>query len=217
MQEGMLRLTGGLIFVIALSIDLFVAIMACGANQIRILPTKKFVIDLVGTLCLGISLVFSKFLECIMTREQMFLMGNACLILLGIWKLLEYRIKHRIKNGENLSRKLKFSLAGLHFILTVYGEPEKADRDQSHDLSAGESIILAVTVSLDCMIGGLGANGWRDYLGEILLENFIVGMISILAAEKIGNRLSAGQNRDITWISGVLLIGLAAIRMSMGV
>ena len=77
------------------------------------------------------------------------------LFILGLVKLLDSLTKSIIRKHNNLEKQIHFSLLNFRFVLSLYADPEKADRDHSKTISPGEAASLAIALSLDGMAVGL--------------------------------------------------------------
>ena len=202
-----------ILLVTALSIDAFVASFAYGTNKIKIPLSSTVIISAVCSTILAISLVIgallSQYIDSSLTKAICFVI----MFLLGTIKLFDCSIKALIRKNKNFSKEYKFSLFNLNFILNVYADPEKADIDKSRNLSALESVSLAIALSLDGAIAGFGAGLSNNYLIETVLISFIVGVLFIMAGHHLGNQIAKKIPFDISWISGLFLIVLAFIKL----
>lgn len=140
-------------------------------------------------------------------------LGFAILLLLGVTKLFDSSIKAYIRRHKAMKRDIRFSLSSLRFILTVYADPQEADRDASQSLSAGEAASLAVALSLDSLAAGIGAGVSRVGPLEAAAVAFFLGILAVLAGHAAGKRLAERCPSDLSWIGGLLLILLAIGRL----
>ncbi|MFR7949564.1 MAG: manganese efflux pump [Acutalibacteraceae bacterium] len=101
----------------------------------------------------------------------------------------------------------------LKFILDVYADPEKADRDGSRVLSPAEAASLAVALSLDGLAVGFGAALMQVNVLIVMLFSLAVGMLAVRLGGKIGNRAAQKLSFDLSWFSGALLIVLAILKL----
>jgi len=187
------------LLVIALSIDSFVASFAYGANKIKIPISSVAVINIICTLVLGVSLF----------------LGSAIgsYIPPNLIKLFDSTSKSFIKKNNNINKEINFSMFNLSFILQIYVNPENADKDLSKSLSVKESVALALALSMDALAAGFGA-GIADISYSLVLFSFLVVNTSLMViACNLGGKVSEKINMDISWISGVLLIVLAFLKL----
>ena len=114
---------------------------------------------------------------------------------------------------QGLTRGLCFALLFLKFILDIYADPEKADRDGSRVLSPAEAASLAVALSLDGLAVGFGAALMQVNVLIVMLFSLAVGMLAVRLGGKIGNRAAQKLSFDLSWFSGALLIVLAILKL----
>ena len=145
--------------------------------------------------------------------ERIASVGRGFLLLLGVTKLFDSSIKAYIRRHKAMKRDIRFSLSSLRFILTVYADPQEADRDASQSLSAGEAASLAVALSLDSLAAGIGAGVSRVGPLEAAAVAFFLGILAVLAGHAAGKRLAERCPSDLSWIGGLLLILLAIGRL----
>lgn len=120
-------------------------------------------------------------------------------------------MKALIKRGSD--KPISITTKQLTLILQVYATPTKADYDRSHILSPKEALSLAVALSLDSLAAGLGVGLSIIHPVEILLCALIVNLIVIALGSYLGKKLSERLDLDLSWLSGVLLIILAVLKI----
>ncbi|MGI5850439.1 MAG: manganese efflux pump, partial [Christensenellales bacterium] len=135
------------------------------------------------------------------------------LIILGIIKLFDSSIKTLIRKHKGLNKQLKFSMFNLNFILNIYANPEEADVDYSYVLSPLEAVSLAIAVSLDGLAAGFGAGLANFNILEVLLFSLVFGIFAVFLGCYIGNKIAEKLKINISWLSGVLLIVLAILKL----
>ena len=99
-------------------------------------------------------------------------------------------------------------------LLCIYADPKQADADCSNSISVKEAISLAVALSLDGMAVGFGAALGSVHSGALLLASLAAGTGAVLLGERLGNRLAARIKCNISWLSGLVLIGLAFFKLT---
>jgi putative sporulation protein YtaF len=201
------------LLVIALSIDSFVASFAYGANKIKIPILSVAVINIICTLVLGISLFLGSAIGSYIPASLTKIICFSILFLIGLIKLFDSTSKSFIKKNNNINKEINFSMFNLSFILQIYVNPENADKDLSKSLSVKESVALALALSMDALAAGFGA-GIADISYSLVLFSFLVVNTSFMViACNLGGKVSEKINMDISWISGVLLIVLAFLKL----
>lgn len=197
----------------AVSTDAFTAGLAYGIKKIAIPPVSAVIISLVGSFMLGLSLLAGNVIQPFLPPGFAGGVGFTILLLLGVVKLFDSSIKAYIRRHEAVKKDIRFSLSSLQFILTVYADPQEADRDASQSLSAREAASLAAALSLDSIAAGLGAGVSRLGATEAAALTFFMGILAVLVGHAAGKRLARRCPADLSWIGGVLLILLAFGRL----
>lgn len=202
------------ILVLALSVDAFVASFAYGANKIRIPFSSVLVINGVCTTILALSLCMGTLLRPLIRPEFSRIVCFIILLILGLLKLCDSTIKNCIRRkNAPLHKRVAFSFAHLSFILHVYANPEDADADDSKTLSPREAASLAVALSLDGLAVGFGAAIAQVNALQVTAFSLAAGTLMVLAGGMLGNRIARKVSLDLSWLSGVLLIVLGALKL----
>ena len=139
------------LLIVALSMDVFLASVACGAEQIRI---EKKTALCIGAVCSGVlffSLVCGKLIDGVVREKYAAYLCFAGLFLVGAYKLTEYGIRAYIRRHHFLCKQVKMKFSQLNFIISIYNNPTAADRDCSATMSVTEGICFALAMSVDGM------------------------------------------------------------------
>jgi len=202
-----------IIIAIALSTDAFIASFAYGSNKIKIPFSSMQVISFICTGILGISLLLGTSLKPYLPSELLKIASFIILFILGIVKLLDNLIKSIINKHTIIDKQIKFSVLNLNFILNIYADPKEADLDESKTLSPSEALSLAIALSLDSLAAGFGIAFGNINIFAIIICSLIFSMLSIKSGAFIGNKISDKVPFQLSWLSGILLIFLAFIRL----
>jgi putative sporulation protein YtaF len=198
---------------LALSIDALAAAFAYGSRKMKI-PLSFAII--VGTVCscfLALSLSLGTLLKPLMSLDLGRYLCFAILLFLGFFKLFEFAIKAVIRRKRLLHSSIGFSIASLHFILDIYVDPIEADRDFSNSLSLGEAMALAIALSLDGLAAGFGFSVSGGSVLPVIIISFVFGVVAIKLGEILGHRLAKISSLDLSYISGIILIILAILKL----
>jgi len=122
-------------------------------------------------------------------------------------------IKSIIHKHAIIDKQIKFSFLNINFILNIYADPKEADLDESKTLSPKEALSLAVALSLDSLAAGLGVALGNVNIFAIILCSLIFSMLSIKSGAFLGNKISDKAPFQLSWLSGILLIFLAFLRL----
>lgn len=197
------------LLIVALSVDVFLASVACGTEHIKIEKKTALCISAVCSGVLFLSLTLGKLLDGVMKERYTTYLCFFGLLLVGIFKLVEYGIKVYIKKYKFLCKRVKITFSQLNFILSIYNNPAMADKDRSSNMSVTEGIFFALAMSMDGFFGGLGATFLGINVWWTTLLNFIFGVAAVLAGCFAGKKVALRQDRDLSWIGGALFVLLA--------
>lgn len=203
-----------LVLVTALSVDAFVASFAYGTNQIKIPFRSVAVISGICSAILGVSLFLGSLVRPFMPEHLAGVLCFSILFLLGIAKLCDSAIKSLIRRSQGIHKKISFSAMHLRFILDVYANPENADSDCSKSLSAVEAAPLAIALSLDGLAVGFGAALSEAAPLRAVLFSLVANVIAVCAGSLTGNKVAAKIPLDLSWVSGLLLMVLAFLKLT---
>lgn len=202
-----------LLLVSSLCIDSFVASIAYGTSKIRIPPLCVLIINLVCTLTLACSLLIGSILKSFLPGNLPVILGFVLLMLLGIYRLFEYIFKAYIFKCSKSDSPLTFKIFDFQFVLQVYADETKADFDKSKCLNVKESFYLALALSLDSLTVGIGSSLCNINYGEVLMLCFAIGILAVSIGVFLGHKFAQKLHLELSWLSGVLLILLAMLRI----
>ena len=197
----------------ALSMDAFVASFAYGSNKIRIPLLSAQIINVICSSVVGVSMLAGSLIRGLIPQSLTTAICFVLLFILGLVKLLDSLTKSIIRKHNNLEKQIHFSLLNFRFVLSLYADPEKADRDHSKTISPGEAASLAVALSLDGMAVGFGAALGNLNILAVFLCSLITETLAVLLGSKLGNRLAKKLPFNISWLSGALLLGMAFLKL----
>jgi putative sporulation protein YtaF len=202
-----------ILIVIALSSDALVASFAYGTNKIKIPFSSVLIINLICSLFLAISLylgnILRPYIEVNLTKIICFFI----LFALGLTKLFDSTIKMLIRRYNSISKELKFSMFNFNFILNVYANPQEADTDFSRILSPIEASTLAIALSLDGIAVGFGSAIGNVNSLKLFAFSLISDIIAVMVGFYIGNKVANKIKLDLSWLSGVILIIVAIMKL----
>lgn len=202
-----------LLLVTALSIDALVAGFAYGVDRIRI-PLLSMVI--VGGLSAGsllLTMLAGRGVLSGIPPGAARIVSCLLLFLTGLVKLFDGTVKCLIRRRAPAEKHLNFRIFDVRFLLTVYADPDLADADRVGGLSPGEACSLGLALSIDSMAAGLGAGIAAAPVALPVLLAFALGTVAVGAGVLLGNRIASRCSLDFSWVGGLLLILLAALKM----
>lgn len=197
----------------SLSIDAFAASFAYGSNHIKIpmrsIQTINFICSFITGLALLAGNALQQFIPSWLTTGISF----TILFILGTVKLMESITKSMIRKHSQFHRKVNFSLFNFRFILQLYVDPEKADIDDSKQLSPTEAASLAVALSLDGIAVGFGAALAGIGEWEIFISSLFTNMIALYLGIYFGNKIAHKTTVNLSWLGGGVLIIMAFLKL----
>lgn len=202
-----------LLLVTSLSIDAFVSSFAYGASKIKIPLKSIMIINIVGSIILGVSLFLGVIFRPFINESMAYTISFGILFTLGITKIFDSTVKTLITKYSNIDKEVKFSMFDLQFILNVYANPERADVDKSRIVSPKEAVYLAIALALDSFAVGFGAGLSDVNAMQIVGFSLITDMIAIILGCYIGNKIAEKVSLNLSWISGLILITLAFTKL----
>lgn len=201
-----------MLLVLSVSIDSFLASIAYGTNKIKIPLSSAFIIDIISSSMLGLSLIVGGLIQNYISTSIARIISFFILFLLGVYRLFESLLKSYIKTKLNNSSHLNFKLFNFNFVLQVYVDETKADFDKSKILTSKEALYLALALSLDSLAVGFGSSLVLINYFQVFVLAIFIGLISIILGSFIGKKLVENININLSWLSGALLIILAFLR-----
>lgn len=197
------------LLIIALSVDVFLASAACGAEHIRIEKKTALCISAICSGVLFLSLVAGKLLNGVIKEKYTVILCFWGLLLVGIFKLAEYGIRAYIRKHKFLCKRVKITFSQLNFILSIYNNPVMADKDRSASMSVAEGVFFALAMSLDGFFGGLSAAFLGINVWQTTALNFLLSYAAVWLGSRAGMCMVKKRERDFSWVSGALFVVLA--------
>lgn len=198
----------------ALAADTLTAAAACAAREIEIPQGSRWVIALVSSGFLLISMTLGDLIGRILPGNICKVISFTVLFLLGIGNCFRSLLQELLKKVHFGVKQMHFRLWGLSFLLSICADETRADADGSRELSAGEAAALSAALSLDALAAGLA--------GSFPLSSaLLAGGVSLplqLGAVSIGMRLGKSAARLPAFLpellGGLLMMALAFLRLA---
>ena len=185
--------------IIMFSIDNFLVCISYSTKKINISLKHIFLICLINTISLFISLifidVFKLFISDLIVKYISFIM----LFSLGIYNMFE----DSIKKYFSLKKRNKF--------LNVYLDSTSADFDNSKSLGVFESVILSLVLSLDSLVGGFSISLFNMSITNILVIAFNMNLLSFMLGKYLGKYLNKYINFNLSYFCGFIIILIALL------
>jgi len=199
------------------SIDAFTAGFAYGSNKIKVPMLSNQIINIICSSVLGLSLLMGALLRQYLPEGLTIIICFIILFLLGIMKLLDSITKSIIRKYNRreakLNKEIRFSMFNFKFILNLYANPEDADVDENKVLSSSEAVALAVSLSLDGIAVGFGAALGNINVLAVILASLVTNVVAVMLGNYFGNKLARKVPFSLTWLSGVVLLVMAFMKL----
>lgn len=198
-----------ILLVFALCIDIFVASIAYGTNQVVLSRLQIIIANGICSMFLGVALSFGTLLDSwipeTFTKEICFF----SLLFLGLLKFSDSIIKRFVKKHQNMQKKIHLRFSNLKFIINIYCNPLEADADKNKKLSLKEIVFFSVAMSIDSLIAGTMAAFLKISIVWTVICAFILGCIFTCLGQCLGHKISRKFSMDLSWVGGILFFALA--------
>ena len=171
------------------------------------------VISLICTAVLAISMGIGSAVKQIIPANITGIICFIILFIIGVLKSFESLLKRYISKSQKSENHIKLRLFDINFVLTVYADNIKADIDHSKVLSSKEAIYLALALSLDGCAAGLGCGLIDINYFQIVLLSLLSNILAVSLGFISGKFLTKITSMDFSWLSGIILIILAFIKL----
>lgn len=192
----------------AVCIDSFAAALSCAVRKIKIPFVSAFVISVISAVILAVGLFL-----CTLVGEGLGRYASSVsavlLLTIGIISFFDFVIKRFI---DAAAKKAKGESC---FLVEVYLDKTKADRDNSKRLSPKEAVIPAITLSIDSLGVGLSAGLSMPVQAKIvcILLCIVLCTLFVMLGSNSGKKLVSRLNFDFSFLSGIILIILALMKI----
>ena len=197
----------------SVSIDALMVSFAYGCKKIKIPMLSAFIINLICTAVIGLSFLLGSALVQYIPEWLAFGIAFAILFILGIIKLFDSITKSIIRKHTQFNKQISLSVFNFKLIMRLYADPEVADADFSKSISLREAFVLAVSLSLDGLAVGLSAAMIGVNFWVLIAFTLIIGFAALLAGSWLGHKAAHKLRFNISWLAGVILIGLAFMQL----
>lgn len=216
MNNVLLKILESIMIVTALSMDAFVASFAYGANKVKIPFSSVTVINVVCSSILAVSLFFGSIVSGFIPEEITHVICFLILFILGIVKLGDSMVHWAVNKEDEFSKVLKFCFMGLSFDINIKPDFSKDDENINYKkiLKPGEAASLSIALSLDGLAVGFGAALANADSIQIVAFSLISDMAAVMLGCFIGNRVAEKISFNLSWLSGLMLMILAFLKLS---
>lgn len=200
-----------LILSLAISIDTFVASFGYGLSKIKLPFRSALLISIINTLILGLSILIGYALGGVISVEFAKWLSFGLLLAIGIFKFFSELFK--IWLSKKVDKKLDIKMFNFHLMLKVMADTNNADIDKNKIISMPEAISIALILSIDQIGVGLSHGVSNAYPYILVIFNIATCLIATLLGTIIGKRISKCIKINLSWLSGLILIILAVVKL----
>ena len=198
---------------ISISIDALAVSFAYGCKKIKIPMPSLLIINTICTMVIGLSFLFGIAVVQYIPQWLAAGLSFSILLIIGLMKLFDSITKSVIRKYSQINKEINLSVFTFKLIMRIYADPETAGVDISKSISMKEATVLAVSLSLDGFAVGFGAamigiNGWI-----LVAFTLLTGFAALLLGCWLGNKAADKLRFNISWLAGILLIGLAVVQL----
>jgi len=197
----------------SLSLDSLVAAFAYGSNRIKVPFSSAQIISFISSGVVGISIFFGSFIKTLIPPWLTTVLCFSILFIIGLIKLADGLMKSFIRRHKDLKKHMEFSMFSLHFILTLYADPEESDVDKSKSISAREAVSLALALSLDGLAVGFGAAMGNTNGLAVVLWSLVTNTLFLMLGCYLGRKIAKKIRFNLSWVSGAVLIAMAFLKI----
>jgi putative sporulation protein YtaF len=198
-----------LFFLLAVTLDSLSAGLTYGTRKVHVGVLSFCILVFVPALFITASRQIGAILAHLFPPQLIPVISFVILSLLGISKLFESLIRHIAHKSPNFARNWGCKIKQLNIIFTVYLSPEDANQDDLQVLSAGEALLLSLSLSLDSILTGMAFTGADIPLLWLFLLAAACSLFFFLLGYLLGRFLCHLLHVDLSWLSGLFLLLLA--------
>lgn len=214
MNDMLLSILESIMIVTALSMDAFVASFAYGANKVKIPFSSVTAINVICSSILAVSLFFGSVISNFIPQSLTHLICFLILFILGLTKFGESLVEWIKEKKGDIKKNIKISFIGINFDINMGIQEEKIDLNPSKILKIKEASSLSIALSLDGLAVGFGAALANSNSLQIVAFSLISDMLAVMLGCFIGNRVAEKFSFNLSWLSGIMLMILAFLKLS---
>lgn len=196
---------------LAISIDTLVAAFGYGISKIKIPFRSALFITFINTLVLALSILVGFLLKGAVSLTFAKWFSFALLILVGLFKLFSELLKLWL--SKKVDKPIQVKVFNFQLMLNVLTDSTKADVNKDKVLSILEAISISLVLALDEIGVGISTGVSNSYPYIVLIFNFFTCLAAVYVGLFIGKKISNHSKINLSWLSGLILIILAVVRL----
>ena len=202
------------LFLAAVSMDSLTAGLTYGTQNVRIKLTSYLILVCVPAAFIAAANRAGSYICMLLPTSALPALSFTLLSILGLGKLSESLIRFLARKYPSLSRNWGCRIKQINIIFTVYLSPEDANREDLQILSPKEALLLSLALSLDSVLAGMAFTTGTLPLAALFLLSALFNLILFMAGYGFGHLASSVLRVDLSWLSGLFLLILAALSLA---
>ena len=185
--------------IILFSVDNFLVSTSYSIKRIDISTKYILIISITNTISLLLSIILGDILQLVLSDFIVKFIGFVILFSLGFYNMFQDKIK------------TYFSFKQKNRFIDVYLDETKADFDNSNSLGFIESVVLAIILSLDSLLGGISISFLDFNIFNVLIIMFITNFVFFLLGKYFGKFLNKCISFNLSYLCGLIIILVALL------
>lgn len=172
-----------------------------GLQKIRIPFTSNLLIAIMSSVATAFAMTMGTVLSRVFPFAN--LIGAILLIAIGLWISFGSILQRNIFPMIHKRSKI------LSFNMDILSNSAKADRNANGIISNSEAILLGISLSLNCIVTGLGAGLSGLSLAPVAVSVFVFSLVALSSGYQLGNRAHFLRRGNLSgYLSGASLVAL---------
>ncbi len=217
------HILSSVIISVSSNIDGFAVAVAYGIKKVRISLPANLLIAIISSLGTFLSMSLGEVISRFLPQSVANALGSGVLITIGLWGIWETireerkdrrsktyysQSSHVLRDESQHQRPFDHG----DFSYTSYIEnPEKADIDKSGVIDARESIVLALSLTINNVGGGIGAGISGLSVSFVTALTFILSLLAVVVGYYLGKNFSTKLPKTLAGLLSAILIILIGI------
>lgn len=199
-----------IILSLILSVDSFMTGFSYGISKIKITFSKCFLISFICSIILSLSLLIGFTFSWLISNRLSKLISFLMMFFVGLIKFILDTFGNKKENQNNNFEKYFFNKKQKRY-LKVFIDTKSADIDENKIISSFESLILAVSLSVDSFGVGISLGLSSTYF-LIIPTSFLFTFLSMYLGDIIGKRISKDLKINLSFLCGISLMIIALLK-----
>jgi len=172
-----------------------------GLQKIRIPFSSNLLIAIMSATATAFAMIMGTFLSRVFPLAN--LVGALLLIAIGLW----------ISFGSILQRNIfpmiHKRFKALSFIINMLSNSATADRNSNKIIGNNEAVFLGISLSLNCLVTGLGAGLSGLSLFPVVMSVFVFSLVTLISGYALGHKANFNSlGRLMEVLAGALLVAI---------